>query len=115
MGSFGQSSAGAGLRGADRPMRGTGRAIGADLAAKRPRPKLKKVLPEVWKLMKPRMLLLSASFVLMVINRGAAFVLPLSFRPLVNKVMAQGNMALLPRIIFAVVGATLIQGIRHTR
>jgi len=39
-------------------------------------------------------------------------VLPLSFRPLVDKVMGvHGNMSLLPRIIAAVVAATLLQGI----
>ena len=96
---------------ADRPMRGTGRAIGADLTAKRPKPKMSRVLPEVWKLVKARWVLLSVSFVLMVINRSAAFVLPLSFRPLVNKVFTANDMALLPRIIAAVVGATIIQGI----
>ena len=92
-------------------MRGTGRAIGADLTAKRPKPKMSRVLPEVWKLVKARWVLLSVSFVLMVINRSAAFVLPLSFRPLVNKVFTANDMALLPRIIAAVVGATIIQGI----
>ena len=103
---------GGGMPSGDRPSRGTGRALTADLTAKRPKPKLKKVLPEVWKLVKPRRLLLSISFLLMVVNRLAAFVLPLSFRPLVDKVMGvHGNMSLLPRIIAAVVAATLLQGI----
>ncbi len=96
---------------ADRPTRGTGRAIGADLTAKRPKPKMSRVLPEVWKLVKARWVLLSVSFVLMVINRSSSFVLPLSFRPLVNKVFTENDMAILPRIIMAVVGATVIQGI----
>jgi subfamily B ATP-binding cassette protein MsbA len=48
----------------------------------------------------------------MVINRLAAFVLPLSFRPVVDKVMGpHGDMSLLPHIIFWVVAATVLQGI----
>ena len=75
---------GGAMRSGDAPLRGAGRAIGAELTAKRPKPKLSKVMPEVWKLVKPRRLLLAGSFVLMVVNLGAAFELPLSFRPLVN-------------------------------
>jgi subfamily B ATP-binding cassette protein MsbA len=100
------------MKSADRPSRGTGRATAADLTASRPKPKLKKVLPEVWKLVKPRRWLLVGSFLLMIVNRSAAFVLPLSFRPLVDKVMGvHGDIRLLPGIIAAVVSATVIQGI----
>ncbi len=77
----------------------------------RPKPKLKKVLPEVWKLVKPRRWMLAGSFLLMIVNRAASFALPLSFKPLVNQVFALGRMDLLPRIIFTVVGATLLQGV----
>jgi len=62
------------MHSADRPSRGTGRALAADMTAKRPKPKLKKVLPEVWKLAKPRRLLLAGCFVLMVVNRVCALV-----------------------------------------
>ena len=58
------------MKAADRPSRGTGRAVAADLSAARPKPKLKKVLPEVWELIKPRRALLGGSFLLMVINRA---------------------------------------------
>lgn len=113
MGGFGHSGLGGGasMRSADRPSRGTGRAIGADLTKARPKPKLKKVLPEVWKLIKPRRGLLAFSFLLMLVNRGASFVLPLSLRPLIDRVMTHGDMHLLPRIIAAVIGATLVQGV----
>jgi len=112
MAGMGQSGmTGGAMRAGDAPLRGAGRAVTAELTAKRPRPKLSRVMPEVWKLVRPRVALLSASFLLMVVNRGAAFVLPLSFRPLVNRVFTQGDMALLPRIILAVVGATILQGI----
>jgi subfamily B ATP-binding cassette protein MsbA len=95
----------------DRPSRGTGRALSADLTAKRPKPKLKKVLPEVWKLAKPRRWLLAGCFVLMVVNRTCALVLPFSFRPLIDRVFTKHQMGLLPYIVGAVLAATLIQGL----
>src|ERR1700735_4938389 len=112
MGSFGTSSMGGGMR-ADRPARSsnTSKALSASMTKARPKPKLQKMLPEVWRLVKPRIGLLSFSFLLMVINRGASFVLPLKLKPLVDQVMGLGQMQLLPRIIGEVVGATLLQGI----
>ena len=53
---------GSGMPAGDRPSRGTGRAVVADLTAKRPKPELKKVLPEVIALMKPRKWLIAGSF-----------------------------------------------------
>ena len=102
---------GARMRPADAPSRGAGKSATAALTAARPKPKLKKVLPEVWKLIKPRRAMLAGSFVLMVINRSAAFVLPVSFKPLVDRVFGQNEMHLLPLIIGVVVTATLLQGI----
>jgi subfamily B ATP-binding cassette protein MsbA len=95
----------------DRPSRGTGRALTADLTAKRPKPKLKKVLPEVWKLIKPRRVLLSFSLLLMVINTLCSFVLPKSVRPLIDDVMVGGHTNLLPWLTARVVIATVVQGI----
>ena len=43
-----------GMPSGDKPLRGAGRATVAELSAKRPKPPLKKVMPEVWKLVKPR-------------------------------------------------------------
>ena len=102
---------GHGMRSADRPSRGTGRAVAADLSAKRPKPPLKKVLPEVWALMAPRKWLIAGSFCLMLINRLCSFVLPLSAKTLINKVMVGHDMHLLPKIIGAVAAATFVQGI----
>jgi subfamily B ATP-binding cassette protein MsbA len=99
------------MHSADRPSRGTGRTTAADLTAKRPKPPLKKVLPEIWKLVKPRSLLLAASFVLMVINRAAGLVLPASTKDLIDKVMVRHQMNVLPWIVGIVAGATLVQGI----
>jgi subfamily B ATP-binding cassette protein MsbA len=72
---------------------------------------LKKVLPEVWKLMQPRKWLIAGSFCLMVVNRLCSLVLPISSRPFINDVMRSGKMAELPRIIGAVAGAVFLQAI----
>src|SRR5438067_2509289 len=103
--------AGGGMHTADRPSRGTGRAVAADLSAKRPKPPLKKILPEIWELVKPRWVLLAISFVLMVINRLAGLVLPASTKTLIDKVMVGHQMQLLPWVVGIVAGATLVQGI----
>jgi subfamily B ATP-binding cassette protein MsbA len=109
--SFGPSKFGGGMKSADRPSRGIGRATTADLSAKRPKPKLKKVMPEVWKLVKPRRWLLLGSFLLIIINRVCSFALPVSSRYLINNVMNRHQFNLLPYIIGAVAAATFIQGI----
>jgi subfamily B ATP-binding cassette protein MsbA len=83
----------------------------ADLTAKKPKPPLRKVLPEIWKLAKPRRVLLSISFLLMVINRAAGLVLPASTKWLIDNVMVGHQMHLLPWIVGTVAGATLVQGI----
>jgi subfamily B ATP-binding cassette protein MsbA len=81
------------------------------MTAKRPKPPLKKVLPEVWKLMRPRKWLIAGSFGLMVINRACSFVLPLSAKSLINKVMYGHQMHLLPWIVGSVAAATFVQGV----
>ncbi len=58
MGSMGM---GGGMPRADRPSRGTGRATTAELSKSRPKPKLKKVMPEVMKLVRPRRWLLAGA------------------------------------------------------
>ncbi len=85
--SFGPSKFGGGMKAADRPSRNVGKATAADLTAKRPKPKLKKVMPEVWKLVKPRRWLLLGSFLLIILNRLCSFALPVSSRYLINNVM----------------------------
>jgi ABC-type multidrug transport system fused ATPase/permease subunit len=99
------------MKSADRPSRGLGKATTADLTAKRPKPKLKKVLPEVWKLVKPRRWLLLGSFLLIIVNRLCSFALPVSSRFLINNVMNRHQFHLLPRIIGVVAAATFIQGL----
>src|SRR5437899_9017979 len=84
---FGPSRFGGGMKAADRPSRNVGKAASADLTANRPKPKLKKVMPEVWKLVKPRRWLLLGSFFLIIINRICSFALPVSSRYLINNLM----------------------------
>ena len=109
--SYGPSSFGGGMKSVDRPSRGTGRATTAELTAARPKPKLKKVMPEVWKLVKPRRLLLGGSFLLMIINRASGLVLPASTKYLIDNVMGKHQLNLLPIIVGVVVAATILQGV----
>ncbi len=95
---------------ADRPSRGTGRATTAGLTAERPKPPLKKVLPEIWRLIRPRRWLLAGGFGLMVINRSSGLILPASTRYLIDDVMDKHQVSLLPWIVGAVVLATILQG-----
>ena len=114
MGAMGHGGFGGGHGGgmrADRPSRGTGRAISADLTKQRPKPKLRDVWPEIWTLVRPRRWLLAGSFVLMVINRVCSLVLPASFKPLIDHVFIRHQMYMLPWVVGAVLIATLIQGI----
>ena len=112
MSSFGASNFGGhGMKAADRPSRNVGKATSAELTASRPKPKLKKVLPEIWKLIVPRRLLLTGSFLLMIINRASGLILPASTKPLIDKVMYGKNLALLPWIVGTVLLATIVQGI----
>ncbi len=102
---------GGGMPRADRPSRGTGKATTAALTAARPKPKLSKVMPEVWKLVKPRRVVLSISFLLMIVNRASGLVLPGSMRYLIDNVMTKGQLNKLPLIVGAVVSATILQGV----
>ncbi len=119
------------MKSVDRPTRGTNKATAADLTASRPKPSLKKVMPEVWNLVKPRRWLIAGSFLLMVINRLCSFALPISSRYLINNVMYKQQLSLrptsvryllnnlmyshqshlLPYIIGTVAAATFLQGI----
>jgi ABC-type multidrug transport system fused ATPase/permease subunit len=81
---------------------------------KQPKPpkvqRLKAVLPEVWKLMRPRRWLLGLGFVLMVINRVAALVLPYSTKFLIDTVINKHHIEQLRPLVLVVLAATLVQG-----
>ena len=47
----------------------------------------------------------------MIVNRASGLVLPALFRPLIDKVMNQNQIGLLPKIVGAALAATLLQGI----
>jgi ABC-type multidrug transport system fused ATPase/permease subunit len=73
--------------------------------------RLKAVWPEVWKLMRPRRALLALGFFLMVINRLAGFVLPYSSKFLIDDVVGKHHVAMLRPLVFAVLLATVVQGV----
>jgi ABC-type multidrug transport system fused ATPase/permease subunit len=73
--------------------------------------RLKAILPEVWKLMRPRRGVLLLGFVLMVINRLAGFVLPYSSKFLIDDVVGKHHIGMLRPLVTAVLAATLVQGI----
>ena len=73
--------------------------------------RLKAVWPEVWSLMRPRRGLLAIGFVLMVLNKLAGFVLPYSSKFLIDNVVTRHQTGLLRPLVFAVLTATLIQGV----
>ena len=87
------------------------RAGAADLP--KPKPSLKKIGPQIWGLIAPRKGLIAGGLALMAVNRLAGLVLPLTAKPLLDKVLAPRNAhpELLGPIIAFVVGATVVQAI----
>jgi len=101
---------GRGMRPADSPSRGTGRAIAADATAQKPKPKFKDVWPEIRALILPRRWLLFGCFLLMCVNRSAGLVIPVLFRPTIDRVMNHDEMSLLPTLVTLAIAATVLQG-----
>ena len=79
---------------AERTTRARSGATGDEV--KKKRPPLRKVLPEIWTLIKPRRWLLAFGFVLMVINRVCGLVLPASTKFLVDGVLVKHQAQKLP-------------------
>ena len=105
-----RSSAGAGMSiRAERSNRARSGATGDEV--KKKKPPLRKVLPEIWTLVRPRRWLLAFGFVLMVINRVSGLVLPASTKFLVDNVLVKRQADKLPWIVGAVLLATTIQAI----
>jgi ABC-type multidrug transport system fused ATPase/permease subunit len=73
--------------------------------------RLRAVLPEVWALMRPRQGLLALGFLLMVINRVSALVLPYSTKFLIDTVINKHRIDQLRSLVLLVLAATLIQGV----
>ena len=93
--------------------RGGGRAMRARAGAEPPKkkPELRKVMPEIWKLVRSRKWLLLLGLVLVAINRVAGLVLPWVSKPFVNQVLTKHQMNRLMPLVIAVFSATLIQAI----
>src|ERR1700691_4420955 len=70
-----------------------------------------KLLPHVWELIKPRRWILALGFALMLVSRVSGLVAPYSLKFLFDNVIGKHQSHLLPRIVLAVVGATILQGI----
>jgi len=101
---------GSGMRAADAPSRGTGRAIASDATAQKPKPKFKDVWPEIRALIYPRRWILLGCFFLMCINRASGLVLPWLFGPLIDLVMHKDQMWRLHGIVTLAVLGTIVQG-----
>ena len=96
---------------AERSGRRSARArAGADPPKKKP--DLKKVTPEIWKLIRPRRWLLAFGFLLMIVNRVSGLVLPFSTKFLIDKVLGvHGNAKLLMPLVAIVFTTTAIQAV----
>jgi subfamily B ATP-binding cassette protein MsbA len=79
----------------------------------KPKPKyqLRSVMPEVWGLVKPRWPLLALGLFLMAINRVAGLVLPWTTKFVIDDVIGRRQVDMLQPLLWAVVTATIIQGI----
>src|SRR6202012_77756 len=71
----------------------------------------RKVMPEIWRLVRPRKWLLLLGLLLVAINRVAGLVLPFESRPFVNRVLRGHEGAVLMPLVIVVVVATFIQAI----
>jgi ABC-type multidrug transport system fused ATPase/permease subunit len=81
-------------------------------APKKPKiERLRSVLPEIWKLMRPRRKLLALGLGLMVVNRVAGLVLPYSSKFLIDTVISKHRMDRLQPLVLFVLGATVVQGV----
>src|SRR5579864_8766924 len=75
------------------------------------RERLRAVLPHVWELIRPRRGMLALGFLLMVINRISALVLPYSTKYLIDSVIIKQKARLLKRLLLGVLAATVVEGI----
>jgi subfamily B ATP-binding cassette protein MsbA len=72
--------------------------------------RFRELWPDIREMVQPRRGILAGGFVLMVINRISGLVLPVSTKPLVDKVINGHQPQLLMPIVLGVLAATLIQG-----
>jgi subfamily B ATP-binding cassette protein MsbA len=93
--------------------RGVMRAAAADASTGAPkrRPPIRKVLPEVWQLIRPRRWLILFGLILVAINRMAGLVLPYSTKPFVDNVLRQHHANKLLPLVELVFFAAIIQAV----
>jgi ABC-type multidrug transport system fused ATPase/permease subunit len=89
--------------------RGATRAAAGEASKKKP--EFKKVMPEIWRLVRPRRWLLLFGLCLMAVNRVAGLVLPLSTKYLIDKVLNQHHPERLLILVGVVFSATALQAI----
>ncbi|HEY0759428.1 MAG TPA: ABC transporter ATP-binding protein [Acidisarcina sp.] len=94
---------------AERGSRGGAR--GRDPDTPKRKPNLKKVLPEIWTLIRPRRWLLAGGMVLMVINRVCSLALPGSTKYLIDNILGRHNGSKLPMLVAIVFLATAVQAV----
>jgi len=70
---------------------------------------MRKVLPEIWKLLRPRQGLLLVGLLLIIVNRLAGFALPLSTKVLIDRVIGKHNGYLLAPLVGILLLATFVQ------
>jgi ABC-type multidrug transport system fused ATPase/permease subunit len=70
-----------------------------------------RVVPDAWRLLRPRRSLILGGFGLMVVNRVAGLVLPASTKYLVDGVLVHHRATLLLPLVVAVASATVVQGL----
>jgi ABC-type multidrug transport system fused ATPase/permease subunit len=99
---------GMGMR-AERTPHGRSARPGADPPKKKT--DLRKAMPEVWKLVRPRKWLLLLGLLLVAINRVAGLTLPFVARPFVNLVLKNHQGSKLMPLVIAVFIATIVQAI----
>jgi ABC-type multidrug transport system fused ATPase/permease subunit len=92
---------------------GVGRSArrGSEPETPKKKPNLKKVLPEIWKLIRPRRWLLLFGFLLMIVNRVCGLVLPGSTKFFIDNILRQGQGSKLPLLVGVVLAATAVQAI----
>jgi len=90
-----------------------GRTVRAGEGAKKRRPDLKRLWPQIRSLVAPRLSLLLIGMLLMAVNRVAGLVLPYISKPLLDKVLSSQHPhpELLPGFIGIVFGAMLVQAV----
>jgi ABC-type multidrug transport system fused ATPase/permease subunit len=73
--------------------------------------RFRELWPDIKAMILPRRGIFAMGFVFMVINRLCALVLPLSTKPLIDRVIGHRQVELLAPLVGAVLGATLLQGV----